>query len=249
VRWVSVIAASYVGTDRLEAMRTRVALALATLAFAAVACSGGDTETNLPSTALSPVDLPTGTPRSYAEGVDAADLPVDALVPAGTTTSELWPVVGPDGTQFALVSFEEPSDDPFRRARGLIVWRRFQGEPPWRPVFAFSDVADAGVVQIHATVGDATGDGSPDALTFEDTGGSGACGVWRVLDLAANAQVFERQTCDTRIELSNAPVGLSVREALFEAGDAHCCPSAMRTTVLVLDGARWTVSSSVEEPT
>jgi hypothetical protein len=200
------------------------------------------------SLSLEPVGLPAGTPASYAEGVEAADLPSDALVPEGTAPSELWPIVAPDGTQFALVAFAEPGDDPFRRARGLIVWRRFEDAPPWRPVFGISDAADAGVVEIRATIGDATNDGSPDAVTFEDTGGSGACGVWRVLDLVANAQVFERQTCDTTIDLSSDPVGLTVREAVFEEGDAHCCPSATRTSVLVLRGSDWKVYSTIVQP-
>ena len=228
-------------------MRIRGPIALASLALATAACPGQGSEPDAPSAVVSPVDLPTGTPGSYAESVDAADLPPETLIPAGTAPSDLWPVVAPDGTHLALVSFAEPSDDPFRQARGLIVWRRFEDAPPWRPVLGFSDAADAGVVQIRATIGDATGDGSPDALTFEDTGGSGACGMWRVLDLTANAQVFERQTCDTTIDLSADPVGLTVREAVFEEGDAHCCPSATRTTVLVLDGAGWTVHSSTEE--
>lgn len=229
-------------------MRIRGMIALASLALATAACPGQGSEPDVPSATVSPVDLPAGTPGSYAEGVDAVDLPPEALVPAGTAPSELWPVVAPDGTQFALVAFEEPSDDPFRQARGLIVWRRFGDVPPWRPVFGFSDAADAGVVQIRATIGDATGDGSPDALTFEDTGGSGACGVWRVLDLAANAQVFERQTCDTTIDLSSDPVGLLVREAVFEEGDAHCCPSAFTISILVLQGSSWRVYSSIEQP-
>lgn len=230
-------------------MRIRLVLALASLVLATIACSGGGSTPGGASTTVSPVDIPAGTPESFAEPVDAADLPLDALVPTGTDPSELWPVVAPDGTQFALAAFAEPSDDPFRQARGLIVWRRFESAPPWRSVFGFSDSADAGVLRIRATIGDATGDGSPDALTFEDTGGSGACGVWRVLDLAANAQVFERQTCDATMEFSVDPVGLVVREAVFEEGDAHCCPSAMRTTVLRFDEtSHWTVVSATEQP-
>lgn len=230
-------------------MRIRVVLALASLALATAACPGQGSEPDAPSATFSPVDLPTGTPESYAESLDAADLPPEVLVPDGTSPSELWPVIAPDGTQFALVAFAAPSDDPFRQPRGLIVWRRFEDAPPWRPVFGISDAADAGVVQIRVIIGDATGDDSPDALTFDDTGGSGACGVWRVLDLAANAQVFERQTCDTTIEISTDPAGLSVREAVFEEGDAHCCPSATRTSVLVLEGSSWKADSAIEEPT
>jgi len=196
------------------------------------------------------VGVPAGTPASYGTGVDAADLPRDELVPAGTTPTDIWPAIAPDGSQFAVIAFAEPGDDPLRRARGLVVWRRFDGVPPWRAVFGLSHPAAAGVLAIHALIGDATGDGSPDALTFEDTGGSGACGTWRVLDLAANAEVFTKQTCDTTIDLSAGPVGLLVREAIFEPGDAHCCPSATRISILSFDEASgWTVSSSSEQPT
>ena len=231
-------------------MRIRGMIALASLALATVACVGQGSPLDAPPTTISPVDLPAGTPASYAESVDAADLPPEALVPVGTAPSELWPVVASNGKQFALVSFAAPSADPFRQTRGMIVWRRFDVAPPWRPVFGIYAAPDAGVVQIRATIGDATGDGSPDALTFEDTGGSGACGVWRVLDLAANAQVFQRRTCDTTIELSADPVGLSLREAVFEEGDAHCCPSAFTVSILEFEGSPdWTVVSTAEQPT
>ena len=186
---------------------------------------------------------------SYAQDVDAADLPAEALVPAGTTPTDSWPAIAPDGTQYALVAFAAPSDDPLRQARGLIVWRRFPDAPPWRPVYGLSDPADAGVVGIHTLIGDATGDGSPDALTFEDTGGSGACGTWRVLDLASNAQVYKSQTCDATYDVSTDPAGLVLRAAVYRQGDAHCCPSATRTTVFVYGGdADWTVASRVVTP-
>jgi hypothetical protein len=33
-------------------------------------------------------------------------------------------------------------------------------------------------------------------------------------------------------------------DAVFKPGDAHCCPSATRTTVLTYDGADgWTIAS------
>ena len=86
-------------------MRIAMVLAGTSLALASVACSGGDPETDVPSTTLSPIDLPAGTPESFAKDVDAADLPPEALVPAGTFPSELWPVIAPDGMQFALVTF------------------------------------------------------------------------------------------------------------------------------------------------
>jgi hypothetical protein len=202
------------------------------------------------SSSIKSVGVPAGTPASFDEDIDAADLPAGELVPDGTTPTDIWPAISPDGTQFALVAFAAPSEDPFRRARGLVVWRRFDDTPPWRAVLGLSDPADAGVLGIHALIGDATGDGSPDAITFEDTGGSGACGTWRVLDLAANAGVFTRKTCDTTIDLASDPVGLVVREAVFEEGDAHCCPSATEISILTFDEtAGWTVYSTLEQPT
>ena len=71
-----------------------------------------------------------------------------------------------------------------------------------------------------------------------------------MLDLAANAGVFTKETCDTTIDLSSDPVGLVVREAVFAPGDAHCCPSSTRTTVMTFDEASgWTRYSSTEQPT
>ena len=71
-----------------------------------------------------------------------------------------------------------------------------------------------------------------------------------MLDLAANADVFTKETCDTTIDLSPDPVGLVVRQAIFAPGDAHCCPSSMKISVLTFDDASgWTVASSTEQPT
>ncbi len=199
---------------------------------------------------IEPVGIPAKMPVSYDEGVDAANLPADELVPLGTGPTDVWPAIAPDGTQFALIAFAAPSGEPLRRARGLVVWRRFEGAPAWRAVYGLSDPAGAGVLGIHALIADATGDGSPDAITFEDTGGSGGCGTWHVLDLAANADVFTKKACDTTIELSPDPAGLVVREAVFAPGDAHCCPSSTKTSILTFDPASgWTVFTSTEQPT
>jgi hypothetical protein len=250
----------------------RRAIWIAVLVVLAVACSGervtqppapsplppaaspsssvSPSERPPPSQSVEPVGVPEGTPPSFARDVDAADLPAGELVPDGTTPTDVWPAISPDGTQFAVIAFAAPSDDPFRRSRGLLVWRRFEEAPPWRAVYGLSDPADAGVLAVHALIGDATGDGSPDAVTFEETGGSGACGTWRVLDLVANTDVFMRKTCDTTIDLSPEPAGLVVTEAIFEAGDAHCCPSGTKISILTFDETTgWRVSSSTERPT
>jgi len=203
-----------------------------------------------PGGGVEPVNVPTGTPASFDEDLDPSDVPAEALIPPGTTVTDVWTTETAAGSTI-LVAFVDPGTDPFRLEHGLVVWRRFAGEPePWRPVFGLLDPPERGVIEMRAIIGDATGDGSPDALTFEDTGGSGACGTWRVIDLAANAAVFTRKTCDTTIDLSSDPPGLVVREAVFAPGDAHCCPSSTKTSVLTFDAATgWTVESTIEQPT
>ena len=207
-------------------------------------------ESPSPSPGVEPVNVPSGTPASFDEDVDSSDVPPEALIPPGTSVTDVWYAETSAGSTI-LVAFVDPGTDPFRLEHGLVVWRRFPGEPePWRPVFGLLDPPERGVVELHAIIGDATGDGSPDALTFESTGGSGVCGTWRLIDLAANVAVFTRKTCDTTIDLSTDPPGLVVREAVFAEGDAHCCPSSSTTSVLTFDEATgWTVDSTTEEPT
>ena len=236
----------------------RRAIWATTLVVLAAACTGDNptvaspvaTSSGSHSPSIEPTGVPDGTPPSYDRDLDAASLPAGALVPPGTEPTDVWPAISPDGTQFALIAFAATSNDPFRRARGLVLWRRFDDAPAWRAVYGVTDPPRAGVLEIHALIGDATGDGSPDAITFEDVGGSGGCGTWRVLDLAANADVFARETCDTTIDLSRDPIGLVVRQAIFAPDDAHCCPSSTRISILTFDDASgWTVSSSTERPT
>ena len=207
------------------------------------------TSSSSPSPAVEPIGVTADTPSSYDRDVEASEVPPEALVPRGTSVTDVWLAETSAGSSI-LVAWVDPGTDPFRSEHGLVVWRRFPGvSPPWRPLFGLRNPPQRGVVQILAIIGDATGDGSPDALTFEDTGGSGACGTWRVLDLAANANSFKKKTCDTTIDLSTDPVGLVIREAVFEEGDAHCCPSATRTSVLVFEGsARWKLVSTIDEP-
>ena len=97
-------------------------------------------------------------------------------------------------------------------------------------------------IQIATT--DMSGDGSDDALVFEGVGGSGACGRWSLIDLAGSAGSTAR-LCDARIDPGpfEAP-GLVITRSVYREGDAHCCPSAMRETVLTWTGSGWRVSSN-----
>ena len=196
------------------------------------------------SSTVTRVDLPPGTPRSFADDLEPGDVPPAALVPAGTTPSNTW-FADTSAGQTIVVTYVRPGADPMRQEGGLVVWRRFPVAPPWRAVFSLRHRADSGVESTQVTIGDATGDGSADAVVFDLTGGSGACGSWRVLDLAADAQVYLKQTCDAQIALSTAPHGLVLTEAVFGPGDSHCCPSSTRTSVLTYVGSgAWRIAST-----
>jgi hypothetical protein len=95
------------------------------------------------------------------------------------------------------------------------------------------------------SIGEATGDGTADALIFESVGGSGACGTWRLLALSpgADVQTYDRDLCDGSVEFASGPPGLRVIESVFAPGDPHCCPSSTKTTTLAWTGSRWRVTS------
>lgn len=180
----------------------------------------------------------------------SADVPAAALIPLQTTVTGSWSA-STSGGEAIVVAWQVPGDDPFRLARGLAVWRRFDdGGPPWRPVYGVAYARDQAVLAVTALMTDVTGDGSEDALVFAETGGSGGCGTYSVVDLAAGTRVFRRDVCDTQIDPSSAPVGLVMTEAVYERGDPHCCPSATRTTVLAYAGdLGWETTSETVTPT
>lgn len=198
------------------------------------------------SPSLVPSGVPAGTPEGYAKDVPPEKIAPQSLVPAGMTVTDAWSTATSVG-ETAGVAYIEPGD-PLQAPRGLVIWRRSPGgAPPWRPVFGLT--TGPGVLQLDTLLGDATGDGSDDALVFEGTGGSGACGTTLLLDLAANTQVFKKTACDTVVDFSPDPVGLSIRQAVYGPSDSHCCPSAFRATVLTYVGGSWVVAARTTTPT
>jgi hypothetical protein len=224
------------------------------LVIAAAACSGGDqppsstTAPPLPSPA--PAALPTGLPPSFGENVGPGDVPAAALIPLKAEVTGSWHATTSSGDAI-VVAWEMPGPDPFRLDRGIAVWRRFDdGGAPWRPVWGHAYPAGRSPLQNLTTqIADVTGDGSDDAVILAETGGSGSCGTTSVVDLATAAPVYRSEGCDRTVDPSADPVGLTLREAVYRPGDAHCCPSKVRTTVLVdADGGWQTASVDTTSP-
>jgi hypothetical protein len=204
-----------------------------------------------PSAAVDPdVRLPEGMPAIVDDATDLALIAAGdfgALVP-GASYANASVLVTPEDPidQIALTWLDE---EPSGRLTGLIVWQRFTDPPIWRAVYAFTDPPRKGVFGIRVDTGDVTGDRISDLLSFEDVGGSGACGTYRVIatNVGEESEIFLRDTCDTEIAISRGD--LRVREAVYRPDDPHCCPSAFRTTVLRWNGASWEETSSEVVPT
>ena len=219
--------------------------------------TGAPSPTGTPSPAASPspspsptpaFDLPAGAPTAFDRDLPATEVPIAPLIPEGAR-SEGVVYLAADGEPRLIVALWSRGEDPFARMLGLVVWAPFEEPPPWRVVYAFTDRPREQVLGIRPQTGDVTGDRREDLLTFEDAGGSGACGVWRVIAQTDDGaeEILHRETCDTTIDVTDEGT-LLVREAVFAPDDPHCCPSAVRLTTLAWTGARWRVVERTVEP-
>lgn len=193
------------------------------------------------------LQLPVDAPRTF-EGTVSTDGPFEPLVPPSAEVIDAW-FQQPSGANpaFAWVVWGR-GEDPFARELGVVLWERSPDDDAWRAIHGFTDRPTKGVLGISLEAADLTGDGFEDGLTFEQTGGTGACGRWRVVaPFRGGAMVaLDRQTCDA--ELSIVGDHLELREAVYGPDDAHCCPSAFRTTTLEWDGRAFVETAVLEEP-
>jgi hypothetical protein len=202
-----------------------------------------------PAVASSMPSLPPGLPPSFGDDVGPGDVPAAALIPLGAEVTGSWDASTSVG-EAIVVAWSLPGPDPFRLDRGIAAWRHLDdGGAPWRPVWGQAFPARREPLQnLTADVADVTSDGSADAVVSAEVGGSGACGSVFVVDLATGQRIYRSAGCDRIVTPSVDPVGLSVREAVYKPGDAHCCPSAVRTTVLVYADGSWQTASSTTSP-
>jgi hypothetical protein len=202
------------------------------------------TPTTIPEPSPSPRPIPPAWAAPIDEDLDPDALPDEALVPtdARLTDRLTLPAASgvPDGVAVAYVLGE----DPFAAEHGFALWQRFDVAPAWSVVIAFVDPPREEILGIRLEAGDLTGDGHPDVMSFEDRGGTGACGTWRVISPATGAadEIFRRTTCDIQIRIAGDV--LEVREAVYEPGDPHCCPSAFRLSTLRWNGTRFRQTAS-----
>jgi hypothetical protein len=229
-----------------------------TLILVLVACAGEPTEppspTPIPSgsasetvsagpePSLSPALEPGEMPTSIAADLSPSEIPPEDLVPAGADFTGEWFAVTDSGAM-VMIAWVEPGSDFSRLPRGYAVWRRHSVEPHWRADLVERRVPEDAIQEVQITTVDLTGDDSDDALVFEGVGGSGACGHWSVIDLARLEETYRRDLCDAWIEPGppGAP-GLILTESVYREGDAHCCPSATRTTTSTWTGTAWRVT-------
>jgi hypothetical protein len=230
----------------------------AALVLVAAACGGGDgppapaRTTPVRSPAAGTVRLPADAPRTLDRPSAPAEIAragfVDLAPPGATVTSAS--ILATPGDPIDQIAFAwRRGDDPFAPETGFAVWQRSDASPPWRAVYAFTDEPAKQVLGV-SIVGaeDLTGDGIDDILTFEQTGGSGACGTYRVMGPAPGSasELLRRRTCDAQIEIVDGAMRL--REAVYAPEDPHCCPSAYRVTVLEWDGRAFAPTSSETTP-
>jgi len=182
-----------------------------------------------------PADAPTTLDQPLSTA-DIGDQGFGMLAPPGATVTATSMLVTPEDPVDQIAIAWRRGENPFASEQGLVVWQPFGSAPRWRALYAFTDRPSKGTLGIDVDAGDLTDDGIPDLLTFEQQGGTGACGTWRVIASAAGAasEVFREQTCDTQVQIADG--GLAVREAVFGPNDPHCCPSAFRVSRLEWDG-------------
>ena len=154
-----------------------------------------------------------------------AGIPIGQLAPAETDT-EAWWLPARRGGPYLLVAWHRPDErkerhDENSRTRGVIVWHRRR--ETWKLVYARRH---PWWVHLGVDRGDVTGDGRADVLLSEENGGTGGCGVRRVLAPSPRRarEIYRRHLCEgyVRIEDGALVVDEAIGPCPVPDGSAHC---------------------------
>jgi hypothetical protein len=147
-----------------------------------------------------------------------------------------------DDQRALLWSIGGHSEDPASELYGVTI---VEGQTR-----LYSHRAPRGALRMSIETGDFSGDGRQDALVFDDTGGSGACGDYRAVVMGpgtARARLA-RPLCEDQ-----GSIHLARRGLLFSLGERkdpktrdeiHCCYLFVRRTLKRWSGGRWRDVSS-----
>ena len=149
-----------------------------------------------PSVTVTPSpELPAGVPTSYDQDVREAGRPLEGAHPAGDRGQQPMDDARPLPARSSSWRTSCRPAIPSVQARGLVEWRRTEGAS--RRGRRCSGSHTAGARGSWASKGSSATRPETARSTCccsEATGGSGACGNWRVIDLAAAAERWTKAT-------------------------------------------------------
>jgi len=166
------------------------------------------------------------------------------------------PSLAPRGAR--VIGVRSLSDD-----QRLLMWRLGgHAEDPLSSLYGvtlvegntrlYSHRAPRGALRISVETGDLNADGRQDALVFDDTDGSGACGDYRAVITGPGTarETLARMLCEDEGTIHVRGGGLLFRLGATKdpktRNQIHCCYLFVRRTLRRWNGARWIrVSSSL----
>ena len=166
---------------------------------------------------------PAEQPRRFIGSPNPAD-----LVPGDAVAKQAWRFGRRIAVWWQRQSFIGSDLD----TGGIVIW-----QPGWRLAYSLP-LAVTEVFRVQAQRGDVNGDGEPDLLLFEDMGGSGGCGIHRLLAPvgAGIRQLYATNDCEDNARLEIAHGALVVYTGLVRdprsGSQIHCCwKTWLRTTI------------------
>jgi hypothetical protein len=223
-------------------MRPWIAVTLAGLAFGGGLLAGslttGGTKT-VTTTAFEAINNPREAssslaplPTLIAGAIDPRRIPLWTAVPVDPNLDSAAFVVKPP--EQLVVTWDRAE------RQGIAVWQLDSIETAkWHRVYTREETR-SNVLEYDAALGDVTGDGRPEILVFESTGGSAGNGSYHLLMSAGPRlrEVFAKGLSwdEGRILLGRG--ALIVREGVDFVGTIHCCFRKVRETWLRWNGRR-----------